>query len=175
LKRKLTIVIIVIGALLVIWYAIGHRQPAAPPEEVGEVARVREVTLYFGSRDASSLVPEARRIASSDDILENLRSVIEELISGPADGGVATIPSSTRLLAVFVHDKVAYLDFSREIAADLPGGTAAEQMLLSSIVQTACGNFVDIEGVRILIEGEEVDTIGGHLYISNILRPKDWR
>jgi spore germination protein GerM len=175
LRKALVIALIAVGMFLAIWYALGRREAVAPLEELSEVARVREITLYFGSRDAGSLVPEHRRIASSEDILENLRSVIEDLIGGPTGAGVSTIPSSTRLLAVYVHDKIAYLDFSPEIADDFTGGTAGEHMLIASIVQTACGNFRGIEGVRILVEGEEVDTIGGHLFISDVLRPKDWR
>jgi spore germination protein GerM len=80
-----------------------------------------------------------------------------------------------RLLAVFIHDKTAYLDFSREIIDDFSGGTAGEYMLVSSVVQTACGNFPEVEAVRITVEGEEVDTVGGHLYISRVLRPEEWR
>jgi hypothetical protein len=175
LKKALVAVLLAVGVFLAIWYTVGRRETVTPPEELSEVERVRDITLYFGSGDADALVPEHRRIASSDDILENLRSVIEELIGGPAGSGVPTLPSSTRLLAVFVHDKIAYLDFSPEITADFTGGTAGEHMLVASIVQTACGNFRDIEGVRILVGGEEIDTIGGHLFVSDVLRPKDWR
>jgi spore germination protein GerM len=174
-KRVLLIGLVVV-AVVVILVLVGRRtKEEAEPDLAVEAERVREVTLYFGSRDANGLVAEHRRIAASDDVLQSVRKVIEELISGPAQGGIPTIPSSVRLLAVFVHDKTTYLDFSREIIDDFSGGTAGEYMLISSVVHTACGNFQEVEAVRILVEGEEVDTVGGHLYISRVLRPEEWR
>jgi germination protein M len=146
-----------------------------PPEEAGEVERVREVTLYFASSDANSLVPEHRQIVSSNQVLENLRRVIESLIGGPGGDGIPTIPSSARLRSVFIHDKVAHIDFSPEIVEDFSGGTASEYMLISSLVQTICANFHEVEAVAILVEGNEIDTIGGHLLINQPLRPEDWR
>ena len=175
MKRLLIVGLAVSVAVVAIVLMSRRTEGPARPDVAVEAERVREVTLYFGSRDASSLVPESRQIAASDDVLENLRKTLAQLIGGPTRGAVATVPSSARVLAVFIHDKTAYLDFSREIIADFWGGTAGEYMLISSIVHTACGNFPEVDGVRILVEGEEVDTIGGHLYISRVLRPDEWR
>jgi germination protein M len=174
-KRLLIVgLVVAVAAVVIVLLSRRAEEPTQPGVTV-EAERVREVTLYFGSRDANSLVPEGRRIAASDNVTENLRKTLEQLISGPTQGAVATVPSSVRVLAVFIHDETAYLDFSQEIIADFWGGTAGEYMLISSIVHTACGNFPEVGGVRILVEGEEVDTIGGHLYISRVLRPEDWR
>lgn len=174
MKRTVVALLVVVVAI-VVWYAWQRTKEPLPPKEVGEIVRQREVTLYFGSKDGSSLLPEHRQIPSSNEVLENLRTVIEALVSGPQEDGIATVPSSVRLLATYVHDKTAYLDFSREIMDDFSGGTAAEYMLVASIVQTACANFPEINAVRILVEGEETDTLGGHLRISKVLRPQDWR
>ena len=172
---KKVIIVIVIAVVVVAYFLLrpGERQlPTRPPVEV---EHYKEVTLYYGSPDATDLVAESRRVEISDQISDNIRTLIEELISGPRGDGIATLPSSTRLRAVFVRQGIAYLDFSRELVKDFSGGTAAEQILVGSLVQTVTSNFPEIEGIRILIEGEEATTIGGHLYISNILRPKDWR
>ena len=167
--------IIIVVVVATVWYVRRRTEAPAPPEQAGEIERAREATLYFGSRNASGLVAEYRRVASSDDALENLRRVIEELVGGPRGDGVPTLPSSVRLLAVFIREDTAFLDFSQEIVGDFSGGTAAEYMLIASIVQTACANFPEVEAVRILVEGEEVDSIGGHLYIARLLRPDEWR
>jgi spore germination protein GerM len=174
--KRLLIIILVVAAAAVALVVISRRarEPAQTDVAV-EPESAREITLYFGSRDADGLVAEHRRIAASGKVLENVRKTVEELIGGPKQGAVATMPSSVRVLAVFIHDKTAYLDFSHEIMDDFTGGTAGEYMLISSIVQTTCANFPEVEGVRILVEGKEVDTVGGHLYISRVLRPEEWR
>jgi spore germination protein GerM len=161
--------------VVLVWY---FRDRVSGPEGRGdsaEVQTVREVTLYFGSSDGGSLVVEHRQISSSRDVLENLRRVIEALVSGPTEEGVATIPASARLRGVFIHDRTAFIDFSREIVSDFAGGTAAEYVLVSSLVQTACANFPEVDAVRILVEGEEVNTIGGHLLVSRPLKAQEWR
>lgn len=173
-KTIILAAVLIIAAVVVsvVWKRAGK---PVPLEEREEVDRVRDVTLYFASTDGASLVPEYRQIASSDRILDNLRRVIEAVISGPGGDAVPTLPSSVRVLGVYIHDKTAYIDFSREIAEDFSGGTAAEYMLVASIVQTACANFPQIESVCILVEGRQADTVGGHLRISQVLRPEDWR
>jgi spore germination protein GerM len=175
LRRTLIVIIAVVVAALAVWLVIRQRPGPAPHEATGEVEKVRDVTLYFGSGDASSLVPEYRQIASSAGTPENLRRVIEAVIAGPEGSGIPTVPSSVRVRAVYIHEKTAYLDFSSDIVNDFSGGSAAEYMLVASIVQTACANFPEVEAVRILVEGEERDTLGGHLRISQILRPEEWR
>ena len=171
LVALLIIVCIVVGWAL--WQKLSERKPVTPPTR--EVRTVREVTLYFGSRDASHLVPEFRTIEFEGGVAAGLRKVIEELISGPQGESVPTLPSATRLLAVYLSKNTAYLDFSREIVDDFGGGTAAEYMLVASVVQTVCSNFPQVDAVRILVEGKEVDTLGGHLLISKPLKPADWR
>ena len=175
MRRILTLIIIAVIAVLALWLVIKQRPGPAPPEEPGEVETVRDVTLYFGSNDAVRLVPEYRQIGSTSRILESLRAVIEAVIQGPEGDAVPTVPPSVSVRAVYIHDSTAYLDFSRDIVDDLSGGSAAEYMLVASIVHTACANFPEVEAVRILVEGEELDTLGGHFRISRVLRPEDWR
>jgi germination protein M len=175
LRRLLLILFVVVAAAAAYWIIRSRLEAPAPLEEAAEMERVRAVTVYFGSADGSSLVPEYRTITSSDNVLDNLRALVEALISGPRDGGVATLPASTRLRGVFIHEKTAVIDFSRELAEDFSGGTTAEYMLISSLVQTVCANFSQVEAVRILIEGDEIDSLGGHLSIAGPLRPQEWR
>lgn len=175
MKKFVTAVIIIacVVAAWQVWRRLG-KEPEVTPE-IDASLRTRVVTLYFGSRDANSLVPESRELRARDDAIGDLRGVVEALISGPQDGGIATLPSATRLLAAHMADDTAYLDFSRDIVDASTGSTAGEYMLIASVVNTVCSNFEDVKAVRILVEGEEVDTLGGHLLISRPLRPSDWR
>jgi len=176
MKKLIVVIVVIIVCGAVAWQVWRHmsKEPEeAPPVDISQ--RTRTVTLYFGSRDAGSLVPESRELKARDDVIGDLRGVVEALISGPQDGGVPTLPSSTRLLGAYISENTAYLDFSSEITDVSTGSTAGEYMLIASVVNTVCSNFGEVDAVRILVEGQEVDTLGGHLLISHPLRPSDWR
>jgi len=175
LRRFLIALIVVVVAIGVIWFMRARLEAPPPREEVPEAEKVRTVTLYYGSSDGSSLVPEVRTLPSQETELDNLRTLVEALNAGSREGGVATIPASVRLRGVFIHDKTAVIDFSDELVDDFNGGSTAEYILISSLVQTVCGNFPQIEAVRILVEGEETETIGGHISVAKPLEPRQWR
>jgi spore germination protein GerM len=174
--KKFVVVVIIIACVIAAWQILrflGGEPDVAPTVDIS--LKTRTVTLYFGSRDAQRLVPESRELRARDDVVSDLRSTVEALISGPQDAGVATLPSATRLLGAYIRDGTAYLDFSREIVDPATGSTAGEYIMIASVVNTVCSNFEDVDAVMILVEGEEVDTLGGHLLISRPLIPSDWR
>jgi spore germination protein GerM len=175
LRRLILILVVIAIAAAAYWIVWERLRATSPLEEAAVAERVRTVTLYFGSSDGASLVAEHRTLASSEKSLDNLRNLVEALVAGPRGDGVAAMPASVRLRGVFMHDKTAVIDFSREIVDDFSGGTTAEYMLISSLVQTICANFPQVEAVRILVEGGEVESLGGHLSLSGPLRPQEWR
>jgi len=174
--KKLAVVLIIIVCVIAAWWVrrllVKEPEVAPVPESALET---KSVTLYFGSRDGQSLVPESRDLRARDDVIGDLRVVVEALIGGPQEKGVPTLPSGTRLMGVYIHEKTAYLDFSREIVDPSTGGTSGEYIMISSIVNTVCSNFESVDAVSILVEGKEVDSLGGHLLLSSPLRPEDWR
>jgi spore germination protein GerM len=174
-RRWIVILIVVAAAAAAYWMVKGRGAVSPPPGETAGTERVRVVTIYFGSSDGESLVPERRIIPSSESVSDNLRNVIEALISGPTEGGTATLPASVRVRGIFINDKEAVIDFSKELVDDFAGGTTAEYLLISSLVETVCANFPQVEAVRILVDGEEVETIGGHLSAVGPLEPGRWR
>jgi spore germination protein GerM len=174
--KKFVIAVIIIACGFAAWQILRRLGGEAEgPAEIDVSQTTRTVTLYFGARDARGLVVESREIKAREDAVGDLRGVVEALISGPQDGGVPTLPPAARLLGAYIADGTAYLDFSPEIVDASTGSTAGEYMLIASVVNTVCSNFTGLEAVRILVEGEEVDTLGGHLLISQPLRPGDWR
>lgn len=174
--RKVVVVCIVavlaIGALVLLREVL--RRPAGAPEAAKPLP-VRVVTLYFGSEDGTALVADQLEIPVSERALEGLRPVLEALVAGPKQRGVALFPEGTGVRGVYITDTTAYIDFSRQLVEGFTGGSSGEYLLVASIVQTVCANFRELDSVRLLVEGKEVDTIGGHLNVSKLLRPKDWR
>lgn len=129
-----------------------------------------EVVLYFSDEQAQNLTGEKRLVSITDGLA---RETINQLIKGPAkEGSNATIPAGTRLLDISVRDNVATVDFSKELIDNHTGGSAGEQMTVYSVVNTLT-EFSTITKVLFLVEGQKVDTLAGHMDISQSLERRD--
>ena len=54
-----------------------------------------------------------------------------------------------------------------------PGGTLQELMTVYTIVNAVLTNLPDLQDVQILIGGQEVDTLAGHVDLRRPLRKND--
>ena len=145
-------------------------------EEIKEVQPVPieemvEVNLYFSDSQAMYLVPEKRKISQIPSLA---RQAVIELIKGPESSDFyLTIPEGTQVNEVYIADDIAYLDLSEEIFKNHPGGSSGELMTVYSIVNTLT-EIPPIKGVQILVEGNEMKSLVGHIDISMpLLRDED--
>ncbi len=146
-------------------------------EEIKEVQPVPtekmvEVNLYFSDSQAMYLVPEKRKISQSPSLA---RQAVNELIKGPENSELyPTIPEGTRINEVYIVDNIAYIDLSEEIFKSHTGGSSGELMTVYSIVNTLT-EIPPIIGVQILVKGNEMKSLVGHIDISMpLLRDEDW-
>jgi len=140
---------------------------------LAEAQRMTMVSLYFMDAEKLELAAERRTINQAANTVEQIRLTVVELIKGPTTTLVSTIPEETEVREVFLDEKgCAYVDFSRAISQNHPGGTTGELITISSIVNTLTENFPEeIRKVRILIGGKEAGTIAGHIDISKPIFP----
>lgn len=68
------------------------------------------------------------------------------------------------------RNNVIYIDISDGFRRGFSGDAKQEYALLRSIFETICRNVPDTEDVRLLIEGREIESIGGHFYTLYGLR-----
>jgi germination protein M len=146
-------------------------------EEINEVLPVPieemvEVNLYFSDSQAMYLEPEKRRISQTPSLA---RQAVIELIKGPENSELyPTIPQGTQVNEVYIVDDIVYVDLSEEIFKNHPGGSSGELMTVYSIVSTLT-EIPPIVGVQILVEGNEMNSLVGHVDISMpLLRDEDW-
>jgi len=139
--------------------------PSGPaPATVGsEPKQLREVVLYFGSPDGSFLVAEARQIEDCLEEADCLRATVQSLVDGPVTDLVAVLPSHAQVRGVTASDGVATVDFSRDLVSGHPGGSVSELLTIYSLADTLAENFPHLRQVRILVEGEPVETLKGHV------------
>jgi hypothetical protein len=146
-------------------------QPTRTPEATapGEVERTINVRLYFEAPDSRGLVGEVRAIPYSNDLGQQLRSVVEELARGSQSGWVAPLPPEARVLDVFVLDGIAYVDLSKEAFDKSGGGSDAELLSVFAIVNSIAVNFPAIVRVCLLVDGRPAATLAGHIDLSRPL------
>jgi hypothetical protein len=155
--------------------------PTAPPlptlaNSANASPERKQFNLFFYNIGSLELAPHQTEQLLSQNRTERLKQIITTLIEATPDNLGNPIPRGTRLHEAYLDDQsTAYLDFSRELSDAHIGGTTAELLTIQAILQTIHANFSDqIQQVQILIEGQEVDTLAGHVDISTpfLLEPK---
>jgi Sporulation and spore germination len=75
-----------------------------------------------------------------------------------------TLPPDALLLAFYLlPDGTAIADFSEALATSIPSGIVSEQLAVNSITRTLEANVQQVKRLKILIHGQEVETLAGHL------------
>jgi spore germination protein GerM len=82
------------------------------------------------------------------------------------------VPPGTRLRQIYVlEDGTAYVDFSVDLRDGISGGSMEEILTVYSIVDSVALNVPEIQRVGILINGEPVESLNGHLDLRYPLSP----
>jgi spore germination protein GerM len=176
------IIVVVLGGA--VWFAMTFRvvdeagddteaQVLSEPLEVGS----RAVSLYFARADGQGFVRETRTIAVARRRDVEVEIVLGQLLDGPrSKSGLHIFPEGCKLRQVFYDEehRLLYLDFNDALVANMNPGSAIELAVMGSIMRTLAVDFPEIERVQILIDGLEVETLGGHLDLTRPLRTGDW-
>jgi Sporulation and spore germination len=158
------------------------RQSAQVPQQTEEQAR-RELTqpltstasepmgkakLFWSSgAEDGSLMPVSVDLPLSKDPVLRAKQVLNTLLAGPVDADLRTLPPDAVLLAFYLlPDGTAIADFSEALATATPSGIVSEQMAVDSITKTLEANVPQVRFLKILLHGQEVDTLAGHLDLT---------
>jgi spore germination protein GerM len=133
-------------------------------------------TLYFPSLSDGRLVAENRPVAWAESDPDRVRQVLLALGEGPHQGLGRVLPPATSLRAVFLtSDGTAYVDFSNDLLAGIAPGITSECSTIYSIVNSITTNIPTVKKVKILIQGQEVETLDGHADVSEAFVPDPTR
>jgi germination protein M len=140
--------------------------PAAGTPAVTAVESVR-VTLFFP--DASGMLhAEERDIPRPTGGSAYLRALFSELQKGPTGQGLLPpLPPKVQLRNAFLREGEAVLDLA--VDASLSFGSDEELSIVGSLVDTTLQNVADTSRVRILVNGEPAETLGGHVDLTRPL------
>lgn len=146
------------------------RRELTQPAPVNTSDPVVKVRMFWASgQDESSLSPVSVDLALSPDPVLRAKQALNTLLAGPVDSDLRTLPPDAALLAFYLlPDGTAIADFSEALATSTPSGIQSEQLAVDSLARTLEANVPQVRRLKILIHGQEVETLAGHLDLTQM-------
>ena len=181
MKRMTSIAaVLAAAAMLALAAGCGDEQKPAQADSPAQTAQTKDtekpaqekpkemqVNVYYPRNDGTGLIAVSRKVNTEKD--DKYTAAMKSLLMGTKEKGQTNvIPKKAKLRSVTVKDGVATVDFSKELEQNFSGGSTGEEMLIGSIVNTLT-DFPEVEKVQILIEGASVETLSGHMDLSEPL------
>ncbi len=143
---------------------------APPAPEQPQPAATQEVNLYFSDDQAMYLVAEKRSLPTEGaDQKQLAAAVVNELIAGPKQAKLhATMPQGSKLLSLEIAGGLATVNLNQDFQSKHSGGSTGEIMTIYSLVNSLT-DLQGIQQVQLLVEGQKLETLKGHLEISQPL------
>jgi hypothetical protein len=136
-----------------------------PPAESPHIA----ATLFYAAASGDALIPVRREVPLAEGVVAQGRQIVMAQLQPATDPYVSAIPPGTTLRAFYVTDKGdAFVDLSG-ISKSHPGGSLTELLTVQSLVNAVTANLPAVQRVQILVDGNEVDTIAGHVDVRRPL------
>jgi Sporulation and spore germination len=135
--------------------------PISTPTDVTAKAEI------FWASGPDTVAPVELELPLSADPVERSKQLLRELVSDPPSPDQRTLPADATLLDFYLlPDGTAVADFSDAIASEMPSGIMSEQLAVDSIARTLESNVPGLRRLKILIHGQEVDTLAGNVDLT---------
>jgi hypothetical protein len=129
--------------------------------------RVKAKLFWASGADDGTLAGVTVELPLTNDPVLRAKQVLNTLLAGPVDADLRTLPPDAALLAFYLlPDGTGIADFSEALATSIPSGIQSEQMAVDSIARTLEANVPQVQRLKIVIHGQEVDTLAGHLDLT---------
>ena len=127
---------------------------------------VSEAKIFWAS-GPTTVAPVQVALPLSADPVKRARQVIDALILQPPDPDLRTLPTDATLLGFYIlPDGTAIADFSDTLSSGTPSGILSEMQVVNSIARTLEANVAGLSRLKILIHGQEADTLAGHVDLT---------
>ena len=132
----------------------------------------KQYTFYYPVVGSSRLASVTRNLTLENDRAEQLSALIRTLAALTPDLAASELVPQLRLRRVFLDRAgTAYVDLTAPGERPQASDVAMERLCVWSIVNTLCYNFTDVRQVKVLVGGDEAETLFGHIDLSRPLLP----
>jgi hypothetical protein len=129
-------------------------------------------TLYFPSLNEGKIMPESHSLTWAQGDPDRVRQIVLALAEGSHQGYGRALAASTTVRAVFLAaDGTAYLDLSNDLLSDFDPGIQSETLTIYAIVNSITINIPSVKRVQFLIQGQQVETLDGHVDLTAAFAP----
>jgi len=134
----------------------------SPQEAAGDFM---SISLYYPS--GSGLKPVTRKLPGRSSRSSIAEAVIEEFFKTPAGGEAVSVPRDVRLLGIYRDSAdIIYVDLSDEFRRNFQVDSLSEYLLLKGLYESLTANLQELKDVKVLIDGKEAETAGGHIFLK---------
>jgi spore germination protein GerM len=151
-----------------------NKPPLSPNLAKENKVAMRTVSLYYESQDLL-LAPERRDLPLPENPAGALDLVLRELVKGSANAAVPRLlPADTVIRGVYLlPEGTVFVDLGGPtLTQGWATGSHQELMAVYSVVQTVTANFPEARKVRMLVNGEPAETLGGHVSLARSFAPQ---
>jgi sporulation and spore germination protein len=140
-------------------------RPLAPPV----AGPSEQVTLFVAHDNDGSLRAESAQIPMPSGRQQRAEELLRALLSLYLDkSSPHVLGPGSEVRAVFLVDPgVAVIDLNSAFADKHRSGVLVEELTVASLIHTISANTPGIQKVKILVDGNERDTLAGHADLSS--------
>jgi hypothetical protein len=171
-----TVTLFVLSAAMSIYlWQLRRREllrPAPPPEvqhvEPPASGALETVTLYVVYDDRGELRAQSASVPLASERQQRAERLLRALLNVyAAANSPHRLAAGAELRSVFLVDTdSAVVDVNAAFVARQISGVLAEELTLTSLVETLAANLPGLARVKILVDGKERDTLAGHLDLT---------
>lgn len=166
MKRKIPVLLL---CLVLIFSFAGCTDENAVGECTVTRAFINQDYIETGNEEAGILVLLAANVELDCNDESKYREVIEMLREEhmPAKFGKLNLQTMVgediKFHDIYLEGSTVYVDFQGK---NLSGGSLQETLLITQVVETLTDSFSEVKNVQLLIDGQEAETLMGHIDIS---------
>lgn len=139
--------------------------PISTPTDVKVSAKM----YWLSATSPTSLEVTSINLPLSADPVERSKQLLIALISNAPAPERRTLPPDATVLAFYLQpDGTAIADFSDALSVETPSGILSEKLVVDSIAQTLGSNVPAILQLKILIHGQEPESLAGHIDLTGL-------
>jgi hypothetical protein len=144
------------------------RRAIVPPISTPSDTRVKAQIFWLSATSPDTLEASTVELDLSADPEQRAKQLIAALIEKAPSQTQRTLPADASLLQFYLlPNATAIADFSETLETETPSGILNEEMAVDSIVRTLGANLSNVYRLKILIRGQDAETLAGHLDLSD--------
>lgn len=143
---------------------MARREVTQPPVVTPTDVKTKAKLFWASTTTPGALQPVEAELSLSADPVQRAKQVLHVLLYGPPSPDERTLPAGAALLGFYIlPDGTAVADFSDQLASETPSGILSEKLAVDSIARTLAANVPNLRRLKILIRGQEAETLAGHI------------